>query len=348
MAELSSLDFTDLYVRLDDRIESRYSPTPRQGQPMGCIPVPVEFDEQIDLLRSIIRKQPGSDFSVNISNMRLRVSKQNVLGGEQWVALRRFPLDLPELDRLNFRPDVLQAFRSWGRRTGLVVIGGATRAGKTTTAVALLNDWLRTHGRVAITIEDPIEYQMQGEIGDRGYCFQREVHEDSEWGEAVKTALRWAPRYIFLGEVRTPKAARNLLRAATSGHLALCTVHGGSVEETLSALVQIVQTELGETAWSLLADGLCAVVHQSLAQGRPNIYALQTDPNNAADPVRAAIRNRKLQLLGTEITKQEILRSKSSEGEGSSGQGGTAGQGGSTNRAAAQAAAAKRGWFGSR
>jgi twitching motility protein PilT len=313
MAQLRNLDFTDIYVRTDSQDISRYSPTPRRGASVPRnLRVPEEFDEEITVLRGMLSRQQDDDFSLEFDGMRMRGSRCSLFADQRWVALRRLPMDPPRLSELGFRPEVLTEFLSWGRRTGLVVIGGATRVGKTTTAVGILTEFLHTFGGVAFTIEDPIEYYLQGEHGDAGYCFQRQIQEDPEWGEALKTALRWAPRYIFLGEVRTSAAAERLLRAATSDHLVICTVHGGSVEQTLGAILQSARAELGETAAPLLADGLCAVVHQSLPNGRPNVRILTTDPTGA-DPVRTAVRSGKLHMLGTQISQQAILRKQGAE-----------------------------------
>jgi twitching motility protein PilT len=308
MPKLGELDFSDLYVRIDTRDTSRYAPTPRRGSTLPRnMPVPAEFEPGIDLLRAVFQRQEHDDFALDLEDMRLRGSRCTLFGEQRWVALRRLPVDPPLLDELGFPASLVSEFRSWSNRGGLIIVGGATRAGKTTTAVALLTDYLRANGGVAVTVEDPVEYYLQGEHGDGNFCFQREVHEDDEWGEAVKAALRWAPRYIFLGEVRTPAAAKWLLRAATSGHLAMCTVHGGSINETLIAILQIAQSELGDTAPILLADGLCAVLHQKLINGRVHAEVLRTEPS-IADPVRVAIRAGKLQQLGTQIEQQAILR----------------------------------------
>lgn len=309
MQTLSGLDFTDLYLRLDADVgpdaTALYAPSVQSEA--GVLPVPEELMDEINGLRAILRDIPGRDFSISLSAMRLRGSRQTIFGAGEWVALRRFPLHPPPLEHLGFPKEIRQVFRGWGRRTGLIVVGGSTRAGKTTTASACLTEWLKYYGRVAVTIEDPVEYHLQGKVGEAGYCFQVEVSKDSEWGEAIKTTLRWAPRYIFLGEVRTPEAARHLLRAATSGHLALCTVHGGSIEETLSALHQIARSELGDTAWQLLGDGLCAVVHQALIDGRPEVQLLQADPNNLGDSVRQLVRSGKVHQLGTHIAQQSAI-----------------------------------------
>ena len=317
MSKLGELEFTDLYVRLDMREPSRYSPKPKRGAPPARnLPVPAEFEDDIEDLRQELERQIHDDFALDLEDMRMRGSRCSLFGEQRWVALRRLPLDPPKIEDLGFRPDILKAFRSFGQKSGLVVVGGSTRAGKTTTAVALLTDFLRTHGGVAYCIEDPVEYYLQGHHGDGGYCFQREVHEDREWGEAVKTALRWAPRYIFLGEVRTAGAAKWLLRAATSGHMAICTVHGGSIEETLSAILQIAMAELGETAPNILADGLCAVVHQQIVQGRVSATLLNTEGTHN-DAVRVAIRSNKLLTLGTEIERQNVIRQRTAEEDGS-------------------------------
>ena len=298
----------DIYVCMDASEPSRYSIPPKRGSIVATnLQVPNEYMQDINFLKSAIEKQPTSEFSIEFSNMRLRGSKCKMFDDRDWVALRRLPLEPPRLESLNFKPEVIQEFQSWGSRSGLIIVGGATRAGKTTTMVGILSEYLRSHGGVAFTIEDPVEYFLQGPFGNGGYCYQHPVHEDHEWGEAVKTALRWAPRYISLGEVRTPAAAKWLLRAATSGHLAICTIHGGSIEETLSALLQIAQTELGATANSVLADGLCAVIHQSITNGRPTVDILSTT-QQLSDTVRVAIRNQSLQTLGTYIEQQRTKR----------------------------------------
>lgn len=345
--KLSDLDFSDLYVRLDSRDPSRYSPLPRRGAiNVGNKMVPYEFEPIIDVLRNQMLRHESNDFSFALDDMRLRASRCKLFEDQTWVALRRLPVQPPILSDLNFRTEIMNELRSWGTRNGLIIIGGATRAGKTTTAVGLLAEFLHSYGGVAFTIEDPVEYYLQGEQGKNGYCFQCPVHEDQEWGESVKTALRWAPRYIFLGEVRTPAAAKWLLRAATSGHLAICTIHGGSIEETLSALLQIAQTELGETASMVLADGLCAVVHQTLVNGRPSIQILSTT-TKPSDAARTAIRSGKLQTLGTFIEQQSALRSTNQSGgddsgKSSSGQGGQGGQSGSQGGQGGQGGGKKR------
>lgn len=310
MAKLSELDFTDLYIRIDGIDGSRYSPVPRRGAPQyQNLAVPDAFEDDINVVREMLKSHKKNDISLEYGDMRLRASVTNTSGDEIWAALRRLSRTPPALEELNFRPEILQELRALGRRSGLIIVGGATRAGKTTTMMGLLCDFMRVYGGVAVSIEDPEEYALRGQHGDYGYCIQKAVDKDEEWGEALKTFLRWAPRYIALGEIRAPSAAKWLLRAATSGHLALCTVHGGSVEETLSAVLQMARTELGDTAQNILADGICAIIHQSISNGRPNVQILTTE-NIVSDPVRVSIRSNKLQMLGTYIEQQSAARNR--------------------------------------
>jgi twitching motility protein PilT len=324
MAKLRDLAFTDLYVHMGEQgrsdVAARYAPEYNRVTPpkSGNLELPPEYEDDLRILRGVLGRYETEDFSIDFDGMRLRASRCVLSGSQEWIAMRRIPLEVPNLDDLGFKPEDLKQMRAWGDRpSGLIVIGGSTRAGKTTTAVALLKDYLITHRKTAYSIEDPVEFVLMGEHFTPGadptteeagnFCFQHEVHKDEEWGNAVKTSLRWAPRYIFLGEVRTPSAAKWLLRAATSGHIVICTIHAGSVEETLGAILQSAQQELGDTARLLLADGLLAVVHQSIVNGRPTVTLLTTDRSNANN-IRSNIRDGKLQILSTEIQTQAARR----------------------------------------
>jgi len=130
------------------------------------------------------------------------------------------------------------------------------------------------------------------------------VREDEEWAEMLKRALRWHPRYIFVGEIRTPDAANQLLRAATSGHLVIATMHAGSVEEALEGLLQLARQSIGEQASLLLASGMTAIFHQTLTKQGLNMQFYITDPANPATPFRACIREKRIGQIRTFIDQQ--------------------------------------------
>jgi Tfp pilus assembly pilus retraction ATPase PilT len=317
--QLSELPFVNIYLRIDEDVDKTvafYKPIIEKGSnALHHSPIPVSFSLSLKELRDAINNEEHNDFSIDFQDIRLRGAKIHTFSDEIWVCLRRFPSEPPLLESLNFKPHEVAKFRSWGRRPGLILVGGATGAGKTTTIVGILNDYLLKYGEVAYTIEDPVEYYLQGPVGEYGLCFQIPVHEDEEWAKAIKTALRFAPRYIFLGEVRTSAAARQLLRAANSGHIVMCTVHGGSIPEILGAIHQLAEMEMGETAKSMLADGLTAVIHQRLERGVPIIKMLSTE-TGSSDPVRQVIRGGEFHKLGDIIEKQENIMKTTLGGSG--------------------------------
>jgi twitching motility protein PilT len=217
--------------------------------------------------------------------------------------LRVIRTRLPELDKLGIIPAYVNAIRDLGMRDGLILLTGATGNGKTTTAVATLAEYLKRFGGIAVTIEDPVEYVMKGHHGEKGYCFQVEVNDDEEWADAIKRSLRWAPHYIFVGEIRSGKAAEQLLRAATTGHLVISTMHAGSPEEALMGLMHLAEQAMGGGSQLIAAAGLTAVVHQTMTETGPNIRMVVTEPNNMGDPVRSLVRENKVGMLGTYIDK---------------------------------------------
>mgnify|MGYP006266404085 CR=1 FL=1 len=303
--KLAGLSFVDLYIRLDKPDESRFRPVKVGRKSPANQPVPTDLADNIEALRQKILEIGRDDFGLMHDGVRLRASRQVMANGQHWVALRRVANQVPTLEDLNFDNKLLPLLRELGGRNGLVLVSGATGHGKTTTAIGLLADYLRRQGDLAYTIEDPAEYHLAGEHGDGGYCFQVEAEKDEDWALGLRTALRWHPRYLLVGEVRTPDAANQVLRAANSGHLVITTMHGGSIEEALSSLLQLAHGAIGDRAAQLLADGLVAVLHQTLRSYAPFLRFAVTEGDNPGDPIRSAIRQHKIQLLGTYIDQQE-------------------------------------------
>lgn len=305
--QLSELDFVDLYVCLNSDLPPHYCRTER-GIVEYAIDIPPEFMESVSLLTTLLRQNMVSDeMGLSFEGTRLRAAKATTAGGFVWVSLRKINALPIMLDKLGFIPSLVPHLHNLGKRDGLILICGATGQGKTTTASSLLTDYMDNFGGVAFTIEDPVEYDLEGRHGKSGYCYQIEVHEDDEWAPMLKRSLRWHPRYIFVGEIRTPDAANQLLRAATSGHLVITTVHAGTIEEALEGLLQLGVQSIGERAPILLAAGITAVLHQTMvAHGLQSQFYIN-EPFNPASPFRACIRERRIGQTRTLVDQQTAL-----------------------------------------
>lgn len=304
MANLfKDLKVTDLYIRLDTNDTAIYQSQKKGKERINAV-VPAIFEPQVRQITDFIRNHGLQEDSIlHIGGIRLRLSRQKMADGEEWMCMRVIKTEVPTLDKLGIMPAYVQALRELGHREGLIMITGATGHGKTTTAASLLLDYLNTHGGIAVTIEDPVEYVMKGQHGQSGFCFQVEVDHDEGWASAIKRSLRWAPHYIFVGEIRTPQAAEQVLRAATTGHMVLTTVHAGSPEEALLGLMHLAEQGMGGGANLILAAGISAVMHQTMTEAGPSVRLVATEPGNMGDPVRALIRENKVGMITTYIDK---------------------------------------------
>lgn len=301
---LNDLNVMDLYVRLDGQSPARYRPAAREtGHPN--LPIPMTAVPEVLLLTQELKEKFKTEEGIFVyQGVRYRVSVNTMANGETWAVLRRINAAVQTLEQLGFAPHIVQSLRMLGKRDGLIVISGATGAGKTTTAFALLNEYLRRFGGTALTIEDPVEYLLEGAVGDHGFSYQTQVHEEDEWAKAIKSSLRWTPRYLLVGEIRTPRAAEQLLRAATTGHLVITTVHAGSIEESIYGILHLAEQTMGGGAQAIMAAGMTAAMHQTLGASGPFIRYVFTEERNNGDPVRSLIRENRIGMINSFIDKQ--------------------------------------------
>jgi type IV pilus assembly protein PilB len=141
-----------------------------------------------------------------------------------------------DLTKLGFDADTLESYRRAVRSPyGMILVTGPTGSGKTTTLYATLNSLNSTAVNI-ITIEDPIEYNLDGINQSQakpeiGYTFAR----------ALRTFLRQDPDVIMVGEIRDQETAEIAIRAALTGHLVLSTLHTNNAPDTLTRLLDMGQ-----------------------------------------------------------------------------------------------------------
>jgi twitching motility protein PilT len=217
--------------------------------------------------------------------------------GRAAASIRALSLQPPSLADLALPPQV-DALTKLPH--GLVLIGGPTGSGKTTTVAALVNEINGRDARHIVTIEDPIEYEHPHR---KSIVEQVEIGVDApEFPTALRSAVRQSPDVIVVGEMRDPETMRMALAAGETGHLVLSTVHTTDVTSTIARIPDAFPPERQPTIHQELAMALGAVMTQILVPtiggGRiPAVELLMVGYG-----ARQHIRRNALQHLHQEIT----------------------------------------------
>ncbi|AIR88534.1 type IV pilus twitching motility protein PilT [Pseudomonas cremoricolorata] len=177
------------------------------------------------------------------------------------ASLRLLADDVPSVEALGLQPIYpLLA----GLRDGLVLVGGPTGSGKSSTLAALLDQLNRDRALHIITLEDPVEILH---CSQRSLINQREIGRHSrDFAQALRSALRQDPDIIMLGELRDLETIRLALRAAETGHLVLGTVHTRSAVSSIERLVEVFAAEEKPLVRAMLAQSLRLVLVQVLVK----------------------------------------------------------------------------------
>lgn len=186
----------------------------------------------------------------------LRIAILPTTNGEQVVVriLNRAGQGL-DLADLGMNPAAEAAFvRAISQPYGAVIACGPTGSGKTTTLYTALQ-LLNQPGRVLMTIEDPVEYQVKG-------IAQIEVRPKSglTFARGLRTILRSDPDVLLVGEIRDEETARIAIQAAMTGHLVLTTLHTHNAASSIERL-----KDMGVEP-SLLSAAVNCIVAQRLAR----------------------------------------------------------------------------------
>ncbi|MCG3136667.1 MAG: hypothetical protein HJJLKODD_00502 [Phycisphaerae bacterium] len=186
----------------------------------------------------------------------LRVSTMPTILGEKAVIrlLDKANLSL-ELTELGLMGLNLKRFkRMLNQPHGLALVAGPTGSGKTTTLYSAL-DLLRSDDTNIVTVEDPVEYQLEG-------INQIQVNQGvgMSFARALRSILRQDPDIIMVGEIRDAETAHVAVQAALTGHLVLSTVHTNDCPGVITRLI-----DMGIEPY-LLASSLLGAVSQRLVR----------------------------------------------------------------------------------
>ncbi len=189
------------------------------------------------------------------------------------IALRNLPESIPSLDDLNL-PEWLKEFAL--RPQGLILIGGPAGHGKSTTLCALV-DIINNNRRCNIlTLEDPVEYLHKHGMSNIN---QREVGRDTEsFSEGLRNVFRQAPDVIIIGEMRDKESMAIAMRAASTGHLVLSTIHANNSTSVIESIINAFEPHRQNLVRMMLADCLLLCLSQRLLPlktSRGRILALE-------------------------------------------------------------------------
>lgn len=240
-------------IRIDGMLVQRYLLEKKQ---YPSLINKIKIISNLDIAQKRLPQDGRIFFEQNGHKLDIRVSVIPTLHGEK-VVLRLLNNDATDIDihTLGFSDFDLGNYLEGLKKTqGILLISGPTGSGKTTTLYATLK-LLNKDTRNLLTIEDPIEYTLEG-------VNQVQLKESIglTFAAALRNFLRQDPDVIMLGEIRDPDTANMAIRMALTGHLVLSTIHTNSAWGTISRLV-----DMGIPSF-LLADTIKTTVAQRLVR----------------------------------------------------------------------------------
>jgi twitching motility protein PilT len=181
-----------------------------------------------------LEKSGSADVSFSIpglSRFRVNIFKQR---GTIAIVMRVIPNHIPTLADLNLPAHVAEIA---DLRNGIVLLTGPTGSGKSSTLAAVIDLINQKHAYHIVTIEDPIEFLHPHK---NSTIHQRELHTDTDtFGNALRAALRQAPKVILVGEMRDIETIEVALEAAETGHLVFSTLHTIDAAKTVERLIGV-------------------------------------------------------------------------------------------------------------
>jgi len=178
------------------------------------------------------RPQDGR-FSILVGKIPIEIRASSLPSeyGESIVLRVLNPKNLISLEQLGLRKDLLEIFKKEIKKpNGMIVVTGPTGSGKTTTLYAILKKLNKPEVKI-ITIEDPIEYELEG-ISQT----QVEPEKGYDFANGLRALMRQDPDIILVGEIRDLETAKIAIQAALTGHLVLSTLHTNDAAGAITRL----------------------------------------------------------------------------------------------------------------
>ncbi|MCP8968497.1 GspE/PulE family protein [Ectobacillus ponti] len=239
--------------RVDGRLHTeRVLPKSMQGM----LTARIKIMANMDITEQRVPQDGRMKYQHDFHQIDLRISSLPTIFGEK-IVIRLLDLgnSLNDVTKLGFNAVNLQRFlQSIQNPHGIVLITGPTGSGKSSTLYAALNR-LNNEDVNIITIEDPVEYQLEG-VNQ----IQVNANTGMTFAAGLRSILRQDPNIIMIGEIRDKETAEIAIRASLTGHLVLSTLHTNNSIGTVTRLI-----DMGVEPF-LLASSLTGIVSQRLVR----------------------------------------------------------------------------------
>jgi type IV pilus assembly protein PilB len=227
---------------------------PRHMQ--GILTARLKIMARLNIAERRIPQDGRMQLEVALREVDIRVSTLPTIFGEK-IVMRLLDLSnaLMGIEQLGFTKRNLAMFRELIQiPNGILLMAGPTGSGKSSTLYSVLNH-LNQEGVNIITVEDPVEYQLEG-INQ----VQVNTKIGMSFASVLRSILRQDPDIIMVGEIRDTETAEIAIRAALTGHMVLSTIHTNDAVSSITRLI-----DMGIEPF-LLASAVNGVVSQRLVR----------------------------------------------------------------------------------
>ncbi len=247
---------TRIRLRVDGDLHdiSHYSLSPQETR--GLINV-IKIRGDMDIAEKRLPQGGRSQLTAGGASYDLRIQVQPSLYGES-VVIRMLPQsgNIVAIEDLGMGAQIIKDYRRMlDNPSGLVLVVGPTGSGKSTTLYAGLSELAKDGHRKVLTIEDPVEYSIEGiqqtfTRPDIGFNF----------ADGMRSFVRLDPDVILVGEIRDTETAVEAIRASQTGHVVLSTLHANDAVDALQRIYDL------DVQANSVASELMAVIAQKLAK----------------------------------------------------------------------------------
>ena len=246
-------DLLKIRIRVDGKMKEMLNLELNLYPPLTSV---IKYRANMDITEKRLPQDGRIDVKIKDAVIDIRISTVPTTYGEK-IVLRLLNRDsfLKTKYELGFSNEAVEKIQKIiKQRTGILLVTGPTGSGKTTTVYSILKD-LRNSSKNIMTIEDPIEYKMEGinqiQVNHKvGLTFEK----------GLKAILRQDPDIIMVGEIRDVETAKTAVRAAITGHLVISTLH---TNDAISSIARLIDMEIPPY---LLNASLIGVISQRLVR----------------------------------------------------------------------------------